>query len=596
MKSVRIFIVIALLLMTSSCQSVSQIEATQEPTAEQTTAPTPEPTAAPTATPKPKPAPDAEILCSSERGGDRDLYMMDADGGNLRCILDLPSIEGHGDFAPDGNRIAFFSTMDGNREIYVIDISQDEITPVRLTNSEGDDHLPDWSPDGGQIVFESSRDGNSEIYIMDADGKNQRRLTENTLSDKQPKFSPDGTLICYTTNISGTEYMATISVEDILNSSEIPESQVLDVKNVGYVDFAPDGNSIAYHGTVNGHTSLYMMDNETHETSEILKSSSYSLWIPVFSQDGKWIAFNKEKGYGSGDVYIRSLEDNTEYQLTFDSSSDWGPDWRPIANYKILFDSNRERDREIYLYQTIDKSLTKLTDNEDEDGIPYWSPDGTQIVFFSDRDGDDEIYIMDADGSNVVQLTDNDTEDRAAAWSHDGTFIVYSSTREGFKQIYIMNADGSNQKPLTYNNEKDFWPEISPDDKTVTYTNFTDTQATYTIDITNWRNRTEFRPELLRKNCSRCQYSPDGTKLAYSTQINGHWQIAICDADGTNEQVLTTSSFNKWVPTWMNDTHLLYSKESGMSASIVLIDIETGAEATLQNASSQNWRPISFTD
>lgn len=61
---------------------------------------------------------------------------------------------------------------------------------TRLTNDPSSDQYAHWSPDGSKIVFKSSRDGNQEIYVMNADGTNVRRLTNNMASDKQPFWRP----------------------------------------------------------------------------------------------------------------------------------------------------------------------------------------------------------------------------------------------------------------------------------------------------------------------------------------------------------------------------------------------------------------------
>ena len=539
------------------------------------------------------PVPIGEILFSSERGGDRDLYMINADGTNERVILDLPSTEGHADFAPNGYTIAFFSDMDGNREIYTIDLRDEEFIPVRLTESPGDDHLPDWSPDGKYIVFESSRDNAREIYIMDADGQNQRRLTENDVKDRQPKFSPDGTKIGYTTYIDDVEYMAVINMADVISSDEMPEPTIIDLPDTGYIDWAKDSIHIICHGKEGTGTKLFILNTETLETSQIGESSMLSSWIPVYSPDGKWIAYDKEYGYGTGDICVVSIDGSIKLQLTTDPSSDWGPDWRPapIQN-KIVYDSDSEGDREIYVYQTQDRSVIKLTDNEYEDGIPYWSPDGKKIVFFSDRDGDDEIYVMDADGSNVTQLTFNEAEDRTAVFSHDGRFIAYTSEIDGDKEMFIMTSDGKYQTQLTFNTEKDFWAAFSPDDTYISYTYFASTQDTYTINIEDWVNRDDFEPVLLRENCSRCEFSPDGTQIAYSTFTNGTWCLAVCDINGENEQILTRTSSNDWVPTWVDNQHLVYSAESGLGAALMIIDITTLKTVKLRGPASQNWRPV----
>ena len=67
---------------------------------------------------------------------------------------------------PERAQIAFYSDRDGNGEIYVMDA--DGNSPCNLTNSPAKDAYPAWSPDGKMIAFTSNRDGNWEIYVMDA--------------------------------------------------------------------------------------------------------------------------------------------------------------------------------------------------------------------------------------------------------------------------------------------------------------------------------------------------------------------------------------------------------------------------------------------
>ena len=60
---------------------------------------------------------------------------------------------------------------------------------TRLTNNAVD-LLPAWSPDGQRIAFASTRDGNSEIYVMNADGSGQTRLTNNPAATNIPPCRP----------------------------------------------------------------------------------------------------------------------------------------------------------------------------------------------------------------------------------------------------------------------------------------------------------------------------------------------------------------------------------------------------------------------
>ena len=83
-------------------------------------------------------------------------------------------------------QIAFSSSRDGNPEIYVMDADGENLR--RLTNNRHVDTLPSWSPNGERIAFVSHRDGNPEIYVMDTDGGNLQNLTNNPHSDYGPAW------------------------------------------------------------------------------------------------------------------------------------------------------------------------------------------------------------------------------------------------------------------------------------------------------------------------------------------------------------------------------------------------------------------------
>lgn len=130
----------------------------------------------------------SQIAFASNRDGDWDIYLMDADGGNLRQLTDNPGFESKPSWSPDGTKIAFDSGEGFNRAIYVID--SDGLNPRLVIQADGG--WPAWSPDNNRIAFFGRMNGNPEIYVVDVDGTNLTRITHNNIDDWEPSWSPDG--------------------------------------------------------------------------------------------------------------------------------------------------------------------------------------------------------------------------------------------------------------------------------------------------------------------------------------------------------------------------------------------------------------------
>ena len=127
------------------------------------------------------------IAFASNRQGQRQLFVSNANGKKVEKVTDLNRMGGRSSWSPDGTKLAFYRGPTGDHDIYVINIDGSGLQ--KLTNG-GDNLGPGWSPDGEWIAFTSFRDGNNEIYIVRPDGSHEVRLTNSPTSDWQPRWGP----------------------------------------------------------------------------------------------------------------------------------------------------------------------------------------------------------------------------------------------------------------------------------------------------------------------------------------------------------------------------------------------------------------------
>jgi Tol biopolymer transport system component len=158
-----------------------------------------------------------------------------------------------------------------------------------LTNISGSDVTPVWSPDGKHISFQSLRDGNYEIYIMNADGTQQANLT----------------------NKSG---------DDILNT----------------YSWSPDGMHIAFESNRDGDDEIYIMNIDGSQQKRLTNSKEPDQF-PIWSPDGTHILFTKqlpEESDGTGrlwyrsELYILGVDGSGLANLTSNGGYNEGPNWK----------------------------------------------------------------------------------------------------------------------------------------------------------------------------------------------------------------------------------------------------------------------------
>ena len=279
----------------------------------------------------------------------------------------------------------------------------------------------------------------AEIYLMNADGTNVRRITHNTTGENFPVLSPDGKRIVFESNRLRKE-------SDPVNWMSL---FVMNVDGTGETSLVPgnsatwsrDGKSISFHTSASGKGKLISgLPGAAANDSDI-----FLLNIDDF--------LNKKSP-------ARNITNNPE---AVDDDPDWSPDGKKIAftSHAVTDDQTNSATAEIYIIDANGKGKPKrLTNNNEEERAPDWSPDGKLIAYMCRKGeapegrsfGTFEICIMNADGSGQKRITNNRVPELTVSWSPDGKQLVFHRAVGGVGQfqLFTINADGTDEKQLTF--------------------------------------------------------------------------------------------------------------------------------------------------
>ena len=267
-----------------------------------------------------------KIAFESQRDGNHEIYVMNADGTNQLRVTFNSVFDGDAAFSPGGEKIAFTSTRDGNAEIYIM--HTDGSSQTRLTNSPGSDAHPAFSPDGTKIAFASERSGHLAIWVMNVDGSNPIELMDG-FAGTEPEFSPDGTRIVFCgTGGSGADSEIFIMNADGTGRDNLSKEFASDDTSPS---FNPTGTKIVYfrdpHGPGGQTPEIFMMNTDGTNKVNVSHNDGKD-FDPSFSVDGTRIVFTSVRD-PNPEIYVMNIDGTDQINLTNhpgnDSSAVWGP-------------------------------------------------------------------------------------------------------------------------------------------------------------------------------------------------------------------------------------------------------------------------------
>ena len=204
------------------------------------------------------------------------------DGSGLQQLTDSPGYDAEATLSPDGQTIVFTSTRDGDIDIYTMNVDGSSVR--RLTTTLGYDGGPFFSPDGSQIVYRAGRPqtdeeiadyrslldeglvrpSEMELWMMNADGTDQRQITNLGGANFAPYFHPDGGRIIFSSNhhepAGSRDFDLFLIGVDGDNLVQVTTSDLFD----GFPMFSPDGSKLVFaanrHGEAEGETNIFIAE------------------------------------------------------------------------------------------------------------------------------------------------------------------------------------------------------------------------------------------------------------------------------------------------------------------------------------------------
>ncbi len=146
------------------------------------------------------------------------IYEARLDGSELLPLTTGPAYHAECAYSPDGAKIVYASNEDGSMNLYTMNADGSDVKKI-TTTSGCYNGGPFFSPDGKQIVFRADRQKPDflQIYVIDADGGNEKQITDNGAVNWSPFWHPNGEVIAYTTSLHG-HYRYQIYLANILTN------------------------------------------------------------------------------------------------------------------------------------------------------------------------------------------------------------------------------------------------------------------------------------------------------------------------------------------------------------------------------------------
>ncbi len=409
------------------------------------------------------------------------IWTVERGGGSARRVTSFQGQSTSPHFSPDGKWIAFSAEYGGNLDVYVVPAEGGE--PHRLTWHPGADSVQGWTHDGRAVMFASSRaswapSGAPRFWTVPAEGGVEEPMALPRAF--QGKISPDGTRLAYRMNNSWDEERRNyrggqnrpIWIVD-LKSYDLTSPPWVDSKDVDPVWV---GDSVYFLSDRDGVSNIWAYENKTKKLTQVTRFTDFD--VKSIDAGAGAVVFEQ-----AGLIHELDPKTGKERVVSINATGDFPwmmPRWEDVtarmSNLALSPTGKRvvvEARGEVFTIPAEKGDVRNLSNSSGSaERDPAWSPDGKYISYFSDKSGEYKLIIESQDGLTLPReiSLQNPTHYYTPSWSPDSKKIVYTDTN---LRVWVLDVASGQAKIVG----SDPWmvpqrtlnPVWSPDSKWVAY-------------------------------------------------------------------------------------------------------------------------------
>ncbi|MGB2714516.1 MAG: PDZ domain-containing protein [Vicinamibacterales bacterium] len=446
-------------------------------------------------------------------------------------------------------------------------VSKEGGTAVRLTASPGEESFPRFSPDGSKVAFSASYDGNIDVFVIPSAGGEPVRLTYHPMADRVIGWTPDGTRVLFASGReSGRQRYSQFFTVGL--SGGLPEK--LPVPYGEFGAYSPDGVQFVYmpmsqdfrtwkryRGGWSPDLWLFNLKSKTsHNLTENPANDAQPMW------HGNTIYFVSDRGTNErNNIWAYDLKTNAVRQITHFNDFDitfpsLGPDGIVFqAGGRLYYlDVASGKEKEVPVRVVTDETTLRTRTTKVESLLQgaSVSPTGKRAVFEARGD----VFSAPAEFGAVVNVTrSSGVAERYPRWSPDGKSVAFWSDRNGEYELTIRPADGTGPEKTVTSLGPGFRyaPHWSPDSKRIAFIDQGMRIRICDLD-TGKLTQIDESPEWISHGALagfRMRWSPDSRWLTYARPTaDSNSAVYLYDSKGAKLHQGTSGYMNDSQPTF----------------------------------------------